>query len=150
MIYCKEFVYVIMETSKCSLWRRWEAWKTRGKVQFESEGRLVTEMDLRCGRSFIFLRPTNNQMRPTNFTENNLLNSHCTNSNFFFHIWGLFIYLFIYFYFFKFSHCTARESSYPYMYTLHLHFSPPFVVLQYEYLDIVLNATQQDLLVNLF
>ena len=29
-------------------------------------------------------------------------------------------------------------------------FFPPFVLLQYEYLDIVLNATQQDLLVNLF
>ena len=29
-------------------------------------------------------------------------------------------------------------------------FSPPFVLLQHEYLDIVLNATQQDLLVNLF
>ena len=46
-----------------------------------------------------------------------------------------------------FSHCTARGSSYPYMYTF---FPPPFVLLQYEYLDIVLNATQQDLLVNLF
>ena len=31
-----------------------------------------------------------------------------------------------------------------------IHFFPPFVLLQYEYLDIVLNATQQDLLVNLF
>ena len=32
---------------------------------------------------------------------------------------------------------------------LHLYiFSPPFVLLQYEYLDIVVNATQQDLLVN--
>ena len=29
-------------------------------------------------------------------------------------------------------------------------FSPPFVLLQHEYLDKVLNATQQDLLVNLF
>ena len=29
-------------------------------------------------------------------------------------------------------------------------FPPPFVLLQHEYLDIVLNATQQDLLVNLF
>ena len=34
---------------------------------------------------------------------------------------------------------------------LHVYiFPPPFVLLQYEYLDIVLNATQQDLLVNLF
>ena len=31
-----------------------------------------------------------------------------------------------------------------------IHFSSPFVLLQYKYLDIVLNATQQDLLVNLF
>ena len=29
-------------------------------------------------------------------------------------------------------------------------FSPPFVLLQYKYLDIVLDATQQDLLVNPF
>ena len=29
-------------------------------------------------------------------------------------------------------------------------FPPPFVLLQHEYLDIVLNAIQQDLLVNLF
>ena len=48
---------------------------------------------------------------------------------------------------FFFSHGTARGSSYPYMYTF---FPPPFVLLQHEYLDIVLNATQQDLLVNLF
>ena len=39
---------------------------------------------------------------------------------------------------------------YPYMYTLQLHFSPPFFLLQHEYLDKVLNAIQQDLLVNLF
>ena len=45
------------------------------------------------------------------------------------------------------------------MYTLQLHFFPitflpnyilPFVLLQHEYLDKVLNITQQDLLVNLF
>ena len=29
-------------------------------------------------------------------------------------------------------------------------FPPPFLLLQHEFLDIVLNATQQDLLVNLF
>ena len=37
---------------------------------------------------------------------------------------------------------------------IHLHeygfFSPPFVLLQYKYLDIVLNATQQDLIVSPF
>ena len=31
-----------------------------------------------------------------------------------------------------------------------IHFPPPFVLLQHEYLDKVLNAIQQDLLVNLF
>jgi len=37
------------------------------------------------------------------------------------------------------------------MYTLQLQFfPPPFLLLQHEYLDIVLNAIQQDLLVNLF
>ena len=30
------------------------------------------------------------------------------------------------------------------------HSPPPLILLQYEYLDIVLNATQKDLLVNLF
>jgi len=50
----------------------------------------------------------------------------------------------IQFLFFLFSHCTARRSSYPYMYTLQLHFfSPPFVLLQHEYLDKVLNATSR-------
>ena len=36
---------------------------------------------------------------------------------------------------------------------LHIHIYilfPPIVVLRYKYLDIVLNATQQDLLVNPF
>ena len=34
---------------------------------------------------------------------------------------------------------------------LHVYiFPPPFVLLQYKYQDIVLNATQQDLLVNAF
>ena len=36
---------------------------------------------------------------------------------------------------------------------IHLHvyiFFPTFVLLQYKYLDIVLNATQQDLIVNPF
>ena len=53
--------------------------------------------------------------------------------------------------FILFSHCTARGSGYPYMYTLQLQFfPPPFLLLQHEYLDIVLNAIQRDLLVNLF
>ena len=51
--------------------------------------------------------------------------------------------LFIYF----FPRCTAWGSSCCYMY---IFFSPPFVLLQCEYLDIVLNATQQNLLVKLF
>ena len=29
-----------------------------------------------------------------------------------------------FYFFFLFSHCTARGSSYPYMYTLQLHFFP--------------------------
>ena len=33
---------------------------------------------------------------------------------------------------------------------LHVYFFPPFVLLQYKYLDIVLNATQQDLIVDPF
>lgn len=33
---------------------------------------------------------------------------------------------------------------------VHIFFSPPFVLLQYRYLDIVLNATQQDLFVDPF
>ena len=37
---------------------------------------------------------------------------------------------------------------------IHLHvyffFFPPFVLLQYKYLDIVLNATQRDVIVNPF
>jgi len=36
------------------------------------------------------------------------------------------------------------------MKTFIFFFSPPFVLLQHEYLDKVLNAIQQDLLVNLF
>ena len=64
----------------------------------------------------------------------------------------IFIYLFLFLFlsFFLslfFSHRTTRGSSYPYTYTF---FPPPFVLLQNEYLDIVLNAIQKDLLVNLF
>ena len=46
-----------------------------------------------------------------------------------------------------FFRCTAWGPSYSYMYTF---FPPPSVLLQYRYLDIVLNATQQDILVNPF
>ena len=54
---------------------------------------------------------------------------------------------------------TDLEIFFPPLYSkgiklsLHVYitfFPPPFVLLQHEYLDIVLNATQQDLLVNLF
>ena len=47
--------------------------------------------------------------------------------------------IFLFFINLFFSHCTARGSSYPYMYAC---FPPPFVLLQYEFLDIVLNAAQ--------
>uniref|UniRef100_A0A8D1RNC0 Vitamin K-dependent protein C n=1 Tax=Sus scrofa TaxID=9823 RepID=A0A8D1RNC0_PIG len=43
--------------------------------------------------------------------------------------------------------CTAWGPSYSYMY---MFFPPPFVLLQYKYLDVVLDATQQDRLVNPF
>ena len=46
-----------------------------------------------------------------------------------------------------FFRCTAWGPSYSYMYTF---FPPPFVLLQYRYLNIVLDATQQDLLLNPF
>src|SRR5512138_2108844 len=46
-----------------------------------------------------------------------------------------------------FFHYTAWGPRSSYMYAF---FPPPFVLLQYKYQDIVLNATQQDLLVNLF
>ena len=55
--------------------------------------------------------------------------------------------LFSFIFCFFFPRCTAWGSSYPYMY---IFFPPPFVLLQYEYLDIVLNATQHDLIVNPF
>jgi len=48
--------------------------------------------------------------------------------------------LFFFFFLILFSHCTARGSGYPYMYTLQLQFfPPPFLLLQHEYLDIVLS-----------
>ena len=52
-----------------------------------------------------------------------------------------FIYLLIYF--FLLYSMEIKLSLHVYI------FPPPFVLLRYEYLDIVLNATQQDLLVNL-
>ena len=55
--------------------------------------------------------------------------------------------LFLKFYFNYFFHCTAWGPSYTYMYTF---FFPPFILLGYKYLDVVLNATQQDLIVNPF
>ena len=48
---------------------------------------------------------------------------------------------------FFFPHCTAWRPSYTYMYTF---FPPLFVLLRCKYLDKVLNATQQDLIVNPF
>ena len=54
---------------------------------------------------------------------------------------------FLIFYFFVFFILYSMGTK------LHLHvyvFFPPFVLLRYKYLDIVLNATQQDLIVNPF
>ena len=59
-------------------------------------------------------------------------------------IWIVFFSCFMILIFFR---CIAWEPSYSYMYTF---FPPSFVLLQYRYLDIVLDATQQDLLVNPF
>ena len=58
----------------------------------------------------------------------------------------LLLFFFFIFIFLLFSHCTARGSGHPQMYTLQLQFfPPPFLLLRHEYLDIVLNAIQQDL-----
>ena len=60
------------------------------------------------------------------------------------------------FYFFKeiffLNFPTVQQGDQVILTCIHYNyiFSPPFVLLQHEYLDKVLNATQQDLLVNLF
>jgi len=58
-------------------------------------------------------------------------------------------YLFIYFYnYFP----TVQQGGQVILTCIHYNyiFPPPFLLLQHEYLDKVLNAIQQDLLVNLF
>ena len=78
----------------------------------------------------------------SNFLKNS---SHSNGCEVIYHCGFFFIVNFIYL--FIFFHCTAWGLSYTYTYTF---FSPLFVLLQYKYLDTVLNATQQDLLVNSF
>ena len=63
---------------------------------------------------------------------------------------SFFFYLFIYFFNFIFPLYSKGVRLSLHVYITITFFPPPFVLLQYEYLDIVLNATQQDLLVNLF
>jgi len=55
------------------------------------------------------------------------------------------MFYFIYFIFIYFFCCTAWGPSYTYMYTF---FFPPFVLLLYKFLDIVINATQQEFIGN--
>ena len=62
----------------------------------------------------------------------------------------LFFWFFLFcFVFFLFFFPSVQHGDQVILTCIH-YFPPPFVLLQYEYLDIVLNATQQDLLVNLF
>jgi len=55
-------------------------------------------------------------------------------------------------FFFFFYFPTIQQGDQVILTCIHCNysFSPPFVLLQHEYLDKVLNAIQQDLLVNLF
>ena len=69
------------------------------------------------------------------------------NSSKVFHYHFFFTLIVYFILFYIFSCCIAWGPSYTYMYTF---FFPPFVLLRYKYLDIVLNATQQDLIVNPF
>ena len=71
-------------------------------------------------------------------TQSILVSNHGLKIIFFFFF---FIYLFI------FPLCSMGAKLHLNVY---IFFSPPFVLLQHEYLDILLNAIQQDLLVNLF
>ena len=65
--------------------------------------------------------------------------------------YGICLSLSFFFYFFFLLNFIFPLYSKGIKLSLHVYiFPPPFVLLQYEYLDIVLNATQQDLLVNLF
>ena len=58
--------------------------------------------------------------------------------------------LFFFFNFFIFPLYSKGIRLSLHVYITITFFPPPFVLLQHEYLDIVLNAIQQDLLVNLF
>ena len=60
-------------------------------------------------------------------------------------IFILFIYLFIFILFFP----SVQHGDQVILICIHF-FSPPFVLLRYKHLDIVLSATQQDLIVNPF
>ena len=58
----------------------------------------------------------------------------------------MFIYLIFLFYIFP----AIQHGDQVTLTCIHYIFPPAFLLLQHEYLDIVLNATQEDLLVNLF
>jgi len=58
--------------------------------------------------------------------------------------------IFLYIIFFIFPLYSKGVRLYFHVYITITFFPPPFVLLQHEYLDKVLSAIQQDLLVNLF
>ena len=64
------------------------------------------------------------------------------------HVFFSFFFFFNNFFYFP----TVQQGGQVILTCIHYNyiFPPPFVLLQHEYLDKVLNATQQDLLVNLF
>ena len=64
--------------------------------------------------------------------------------------WTFFFFNFGFFFFFIFPLYSKGDRLSLHVYIAITVFPPPFLLLQHEYLDIVLNAIQQDLLVNLF
>jgi len=68
--------------------------------------------------------------------------------SFFFLLHYFFMWFYLFFLFFIFPLYSKGIKLSLHVYTT--FFPPPFVLFQHEYLDIVLNATQQHLLVNLF
>ena len=74
--YFTELANIIVEASKCKVWRvGWQA-ENPGKIcSFETEGRLLTEMPLLCGRSFFFLRSLNDCIMRSLIMEDSLFYS---------------------------------------------------------------------------
>ena len=74
---------IIVEASKCSLQSRLAGQKPMEKLQFVSEGRLLTEVSLLCVRSFFFFfsRSLTVWVRPTLHMEDSLLYSESVEFN---------------------------------------------------------------------